>query len=50
LGREAARQIDGETDNGTEKSECWADKVVPFWGQQHHLAGNGADFPVVLKL
>jgi hypothetical protein len=38
------------------KSECCPvigqiEVALPFfWGGQHHLAGNGADFSVVLKL
>jgi hypothetical protein len=50
----AARQINGDADSGTEKKRMLscnrADRgCVAFWGQ-YHLAGNGADFSVVLKL
>jgi hypothetical protein len=52
-GSEAARRIDGDADSGTEKKRMLpcngADRgCVALW-RQHYLAGNGANFSVVLE-
>jgi hypothetical protein len=53
-GKYIARCTDGDAGNGNgskRRLPCnRADRgCVASWGQ-HHLAGNGADFPLVLKL